>query len=235
MLTSFLTFTVEDTIFNSAEHKRLLASVIISIFRTMDASHFQTFFEHSASLLKTPLLKRELILADSSSTNCLNEVKVNDMLIREKNIQPNNSSDQLVCIKLIYACKMLLDEATYPKDWFDLMILRNHVVSSALFHIAERINKYHIKEFNELNKQIWFDYFECVVLLAIDPCLQLENFNENKRLSVVSNYGDIRVKAALEIKKMWFNLGIKFYSSIRLTYGSDHLIIDYMPPKWIIR
>lgn len=173
----------------------------------MDASHFQTFFEHSASLVKTPLLERELIL-DPSSNVCLIEIKINDMLIREKNIQPNDSSHQLVCLKLIYTCKMLLDEGTYPKDWFDLMILRNHVVASALFHIAERINKYHVKEFNELNKQIWFDYFECVVLLAIDPCLQLENFNENKRQSVVANYGDIRVKAALEIKKMWFNLGI---------------------------
>ncbi len=174
----------------------------------MDGSHFETFFEYSASLLKTPLLEWILEAQNSLTNNCLIEIKVNDMLITEKNIKPNDSSGQLVCIKLIYTCKMLLDQLTYPRDWFDLMILRNSAVASALFHISERINKFHVKEFNDLNKQIWFDYFECMVLLAIDPCLQLENFNDNKQKCVMQSYGDIRVKAALEIKKMWFNLGI---------------------------
>ncbi len=166
----------------------------------MDGSHFETLFEYSASLL--------IHARNSLTDNCLIEVKVNDKLITEKNIKPNDSCSQLFCIKLIYTCKMLLDQLTFPRDWFDLLILRNCVVASALFHISERIRKYHVKEFNGLDKQIWFDYFECMVLLAIDPSLQLENFNDNKQKFVMQNYGDIRVKAALEIKKMWFSLGI---------------------------
>jgi hypothetical protein len=46
-----------------------------------------------------------------------------------------------------------------------------------------------------------------MVQLASDPCLQLEDFNENKRKNVLNKYKDLRVKAALEIKKMWYNLG----------------------------
>lgn len=48
-----------------------------------------------------------------------------------------------------------------------------------------------------------------MVLLTTDPCLQLENFNENKRKNVLLKYKDIRVKTAIEIKKMWYNLGDK--------------------------
>ena len=48
-----------------------------------------------------------------------------------------------------------------------------------------------------------------MVILSIDPCLQLENFNETKRKNVISKYKDIRVKAANEIKTMWFSLGLK--------------------------
>lgn len=78
---------------------------------------------------------------------------------------------------------------------------------NTLYHIAERINKFHIENFDKLNKQIWCDYFLCMVQLATDPCLQLENFNENKRRNILCIYKDIRVKAAIEIKKMWYNLG----------------------------
>jgi hypothetical protein len=81
------------------------------------------------------------------------------------------------------------------------------VVLNSMYHIAERMNKHHIENFNQLNKQIWLDYFNCMVQLASDSCLQLENFNENKQKIILNKYKDLRVKATLEIKKMWYNLG----------------------------
>ena len=133
---------------------------------------------------------------------------MNDLLAL-KNLSNETSASQIVVIKLLHICKCLLDENTFPKDWFDLLILRNNVLMSALFHISERINRYHLVDFSEINKQIWNDYFNCMVMLTIDPCLQLEKFNENKRKNVLSKYKDMRIKAATEIKKMWFNLGDK--------------------------
>ena len=45
-----------------------------------------------------------------------------------------------------------------------------------------------------------------MVMLCTDPCMQLETFNENKKKNVLAKYKDMRIKAASEIKKMWFNL-----------------------------
>lgn len=46
-----------------------------------------------------------------------------------------------------------------------------------------------------------------MVHLATDPCLQLERFDESKQKSVLARYKDMRIKVAIEIKKMWYNLG----------------------------
>jgi hypothetical protein len=48
-----------------------------------------------------------------------------------------------------------------------------------------------------------------MVQLSTQPCLQVERFNENKRKKVLLKYKDIRVRAANEIKNMWFNLADK--------------------------
>ena len=39
-----------------------------------------------------------------------------------------------------------------------------------------------------------------------DPCLQIENFTETKRKNILQKYGDMRIKGALELRKMWYNL-----------------------------
>ena len=71
----------------------------------MDASHFEIFFETSSSQLT-------------------HSSKINDSLTL-KNFSHDTSSTQLVVIKLLHICSSLLDETTFPKDWFDLLILRN--------------------------------------------------------------------------------------------------------------
>jgi hypothetical protein len=172
----------------------------------MDSSHWEIYFEWAATC--TPSIYQLTQTTLMGNYSPIDE-SVNKSLIRLKHIKTEDSIAQLVMVKLIYTCRTLIDEATFPKDWFDLLILRNSVVLTALYHIAERINKYHTENFNQLSKQIWADYFECMVALVTDTCLQLENFNENKRKNILSRYKDLRVKAAVEIKKMWFNLGDK--------------------------
>lgn len=173
----------------------------------MSATHFHEFFEYSASLLSTPLLESLLSQNLSSNDSSHIDIFVDNNLIETKNISQNDSSAQLVCIKLLYTCKKLLDVSAFPKDWFDLLILRSSVISNALYNISVWICENHLRNFNELNKKIWFDYFECMVNLAVDPSLQLEKFNENKRKCILQNYKDIRVKVAEEVKNMWFKLG----------------------------
>ena len=185
---------------NQREYKELFGVIIISIMRIMEASHFEIFFEYSSSLL-----------SDTSASFV--DQKVNEMIAVLKHVSQNDTDEQLVCLKMLYTCKVLLGDPPFPTDWFDILILRNYIILTGLNHIAKRINKLHTSDFNSTNKQIWYDYFECMVLLAIDPCLQLETFNDNKRKGVLAKYNDIRVQAALEIKEMWFNLGKTFNSS----------------------
>ncbi len=128
----------------------------------------------------------------TSNSSCIIDTQVNNLLVAKKNITPTDSNSQLVLIKLLYTCEVLLSEATFPKDWFDLLILRDSVVLSALFHVSARLNSYHIAGescFSGLDKQIWRDYFQCMVVLAVDGCLQLEGFNENKRRIVMDRWG----------------------------------------------
>lgn len=103
----------------------------------------------------------------------------------------------------------------------------------------ERINKYLINIFfynpslldNKMsfffNFKIWFDYFDCIVQLASDPCLQLERFNETKRNGVLLKYQDMRIKAAVEIKKMWYNLGIYQNPSDLIFVNLTRIIMNF--------
>jgi hypothetical protein len=188
--------------------KQLYGAILISIMRLTDASHFEIYFLDSAS---TPIdhLIRNFCLSTNQQTYSVVEEQICKKLINLKNISYEDSIGQFNVIKLIYMCKTMLDAETFPRDWFDLLILRNNVILNAMYHVAERINRNHSENFSQLNKQIWFDYFECMVHLCTDRVIQLEKFNENKRKNVLNKFKDIRIKAAHEIKKMWYNLGNK--------------------------
>ena len=172
----------------------------------MESSHYDIYFDWAAS--STPSISQLTQTALLPNYSMIDET-INKSIIRLKSIKNDDSLSQLIMIKLIYTCRNLIDKETYPKDWFDFLILRNSIILNSLYHIAERMNKFHVENISQLNKQIWMDYFDCMVALVTDPCLQLEDFNDNKKKNVLSKYKDIRVKAAIEIKKMWYNLGDK--------------------------
>ncbi len=168
----------------------LNCSIIPSILKQFDRSWI------NSNTISIWLQFHNLILLPfsytSSNSSCIIDTQVNNLLVAKKNITPTDSNSQLVLIKLLYTCEVLLSEATFPKDWFDLLILRDSVVLSALFHVSARLNSYHIAGescFSGLDKQIWRDYFQCMVVLAVDGCLQLEGFNENKRRIVMDRWG----------------------------------------------
>ncbi len=52
----------------SAEPRQLFAAVIVSVMRIMDAAHFTTFFEHSASLISNPLMGTLLAQSQNASS-----------------------------------------------------------------------------------------------------------------------------------------------------------------------
>lgn len=201
--------------FQERKLKQLYGTILVSIMRLMDSSHYDLFFTSPTSFLSLPfhttieqfLHRTSLVLSSSSSINI--EERVNKMLIRVKTMCEEDTLGQLAVIKLIYTCKVLLEEDTFPRDWFDLQVLRNSVILSCMQHVANRISKHHVETFGTLNKQIWHDYFIIMVNLTTDPCLQLESFNENKTKNMMNKYGDMRIRAAEEIKKMWYNLGNK--------------------------
>jgi hypothetical protein len=66
------------------------------------------------------------------------------------------------------------------------------------------------------------DYFESMVTLITDPCLQLENFIKNKQNMILTSFGDMRIVGASALKNMWFGLGDKKIQFI------PHLIDSFM-------
>ena len=104
------------------ENRQLYGSILISVMRLMEATHFETFFLNSASNATIDMLIKKSLSAASYS---LVEDEINKQLIQIKNISFEDSEAQLSVIKLIYTCKSMLDDDTLPKDWFDLLILRD--------------------------------------------------------------------------------------------------------------
>ena len=82
--------------------------------RSMEASHFEIFFDFSQSFSTN----------GTKTHNSIVEMKINDFMDL-KHLIHDASASQIIIIKLLHICKCLLDVNTFPKDWFDLLILRN--------------------------------------------------------------------------------------------------------------
>jgi hypothetical protein len=89
----------------------------------MEACHYEIFFE---SVCDFPHEKTvELFLEENKSF--IDENIINS-IVTMKNMAYDDTVSQLVVAQLIFTCKTLLDESTFPKDWFDLLILRNRYI-----------------------------------------------------------------------------------------------------------
>ncbi len=105
--------------------------------------------------------------------------------------QENNYTTANTLELLLYMCSAIINDEIYPLDWSELLLLRDKVVLNALNNIADCISNHYLNNFNSLNKKIWQNYFEAIVSLLTDPCLQMENFSETKRKNILQKYGDI--------------------------------------------
>lgn len=86
--------------------------------RLMEASHYETFFECLGPNQRS--IKHYL----EENRSFIDENIINGVMSL-KAMSYEDSVAQLVVIQVIYTCKILLDENTFPCDWFDLLILRN--------------------------------------------------------------------------------------------------------------
>ncbi|KMZ05390.1 dedicator of cytokinesis protein 1 isoform X1 [Drosophila simulans] len=95
-------------------------------------------------------------------------------------------------------------KAVFPRDWMDMIMHQNTVILGALKHLTVVITDYFLCPFE---KQIWSNFFQCSIAFLVQSPLQLNDFNDNKRQIVFARYRDIRKDTAMEIRKMWFQLG----------------------------
>ena len=62
-----------------------------------------------------------------------------------------------------------------------------------------------------LHFQLWSSYLNLAVGFLTQPCLQLEQFSQQKRHKVLERYNDMRVLMGFQILSMWRELG-KLYA-----------------------
>jgi hypothetical protein len=139
------------------------------MLRLMESKHYQILFN-----LNFKFINSDLISMKGSSSS-----------------QENNYTTANTLELLLYMCSAIINDEIYPLDWSELLLLRDKVVLNALNNIADCISNHYLNNFNSLNKKIWQNYFEAIVSLLTDPCLQMENFSETKRKNILQKYGDI--------------------------------------------
>lgn len=140
------------------------------------------------------------------------ERSIYKFFVQHKEISKDNKISQLKMLKLIYLCNSLMIEEIFPKNWLELIILRNKVVFHVLERISEKLLNNHLENFDSINKIIWADYFNCLVLLSTDTCFERKKFKKFEFTSV--NNEDLRIQIAKEITRMWYNLGDKKFHFI---------------------
>ncbi|CAG7727806.1 unnamed protein product [Allacma fusca] len=100
--------------------------------------------------------------------------------------------------------KSLFSKPFFPPDWFEMILLQNSIVITTLKHFAGTIKKEYAEPFEE---KPWDDFFKCAVSFMTQRSLQLEMFSPSKRKMIKERYGDMRLKAAEQLRVMWFSLG----------------------------
>lgn len=91
--------------------------------RLMEAAHYETFFECLG--MATYSQQHKSIDQYLEENRSFIDENIISGVVNLKGLSYEDSVAQFVVVQAIYACKTLLDENTFPKDWFDLLILRN--------------------------------------------------------------------------------------------------------------
>lgn len=108
--------------------------------------------------------------------------------------------DFLTEILLVF--KDLVSKPVFSNDWMDMIMHQNTVILGSLRQFAKAIMDHFYQPFE---KQVWSNFFHCSIAFLIQTPLQLEQFSENKRTTILNRYKDIRRETAHEIRSMWLN------------------------------
>lgn len=116
--------------------------------------------------------------------------------------------------EILMVFKELVSKPVFPSDWLDMIMHQNTVILQSLHHFSRIIlERFH----NPFEMQVWSNFLYCSIAFLVQPALQLDVFSNNKRSIILDRYCDIRRETALEISKMWYNLGehkMKFVPSM---------------------
>uniref|UniRef100_A0A8C4UYB4 Dedicator of cytokinesis protein 2 n=1 Tax=Falco tinnunculus TaxID=100819 RepID=A0A8C4UYB4_FALTI len=108
--------------------------------------------------------------------------------------------------------KDLIGKTVYPSDWMVMNMVQNREFLRAINQFAMTLTKMFLND-SSFELQLWNNYFHLAVAFLTQESLQLENFSQAKRNSILAKYGDMRATIGASIRDMWYNLGhhkIKF-------------------------
>ncbi|XP_062488155.1 dedicator of cytokinesis protein 2-like isoform X2 [Pezoporus occidentalis] len=102
--------------------------------------------------------------------------------------------------------KDLIGKAVYPCDWMVMSMVQNREFLRTINQFASTLTEMFLSE-DSFELQLWNNYFHLAVAFLTQDSLQLENFSQAKRSSILAKYGDMRATIGASIRDMWYNLG----------------------------
>uniref|UniRef100_A0A663NDF0 DOCKER domain-containing protein n=1 Tax=Athene cunicularia TaxID=194338 RepID=A0A663NDF0_ATHCN len=102
--------------------------------------------------------------------------------------------------------KDLIGKTVYPSDWVVMNMVQNREFLRAINQFAATLTEMFLSN-SSFELQLWNNYFHLAVAFLTQDSLQLENFSQAKRNSILAKYGDMRAVIGASIRDMWYNLG----------------------------
>ncbi|KGM00242.1 Dedicator of cytokinesis protein 2, partial [Charadrius vociferus] len=102
--------------------------------------------------------------------------------------------------------KDLIGKTVYPSDWMVMNMVQNREFLRAINQFAATLTEMFLSN-SSFELQLWNNYFHLAVAFLTQDSLQLENFSQAKRNSILAKYGDMRATIGASIRDMWYNLG----------------------------
>uniref|UniRef100_A0A663FID1 Dedicator of cytokinesis 2 n=1 Tax=Aquila chrysaetos chrysaetos TaxID=223781 RepID=A0A663FID1_AQUCH len=117
---------------------------------------------------------------------------------------PPSRQDFLMEIFILF--KDLIGKTVYPSDWMVMNMVQNREFLHAINQFATTLTQMFLSN-SSFELQLWNNYFHLAVAFLTQDSLQLENFSQAKRNTILAKYGDMRATIGASIRDMWYNLG----------------------------
>lgn len=107
---------------------------------------------------------------------------------------------------LVFKELLIQDWQVYPNDWLLMKMASNDVIRKSLEEFAKPLVFRFLND-QTFDSQLWWSYFSLAITFLTQPSLQLEQYHETKRRSILVSHGDMRVMMGFQILSMWSQLG----------------------------